>query len=1018
MKKILTATLCALTIICLMVIAGCDANTHTHDFSATYVYDEYTHWKECSDETCTEKAETADHSYQEEGTINTCTVCGYQYNSANTCEITLQTLGETVLSGVTITLRNEAQQQIAQAKTNVRGKVKFSDITPADYIVEIDDTTLPKGYYVPEEQSEIRLSATEMTKTIKLPSSLIDEQMPSGHRYYMGDVAHDFRTTSINASGTEKTISLSAYLSQYKAVVLNFWYSTCGPCKTEFPVMNDAYVKYREKLAVIAINSGADSEEGVARFVEENEDYVIDFVNDSTMFSPYNDAFSVSAWPTTVIIDRYGAIAFIETGMIDSLRDWETLFEHYTADDYVPNYVSEFNGDGSTEDDTVQLEKPNVEMPSSEEIATKITKINDLTDVNTFTYLAEDDEYSWPWILTERESVSCLKTSNKEKERSYSILFIEVDLRAGQQVFFDYFVSTENDTDILYVQVDTVLQHTFSGKNDTWNNDQLLYVAVKDGTYRISLTYQKNATTNAGEDTVYIKNLRIEEGTVLNKHYDLLYNATDNYTLNDDVTVPEEYKGYLNHVAYYYNETDGFYHVALSGNVSQKSPNDPILLADLYYATPWNTNSVWNLAFAKVGLFNEADPDYKEGCYEIIEDYSWLQNQSSSRYVPLNKELQQTLVDVVTDLGRTDHSSDPHNGVDQWLEVCRYYVHYGTDTASDVCYAIDNTVEALKWRVAKDYGTMTTDTMSIHVDVYSVHMPRGNYYRFKTTKAGAYLIRSHADLTNDYDSLSDQNNPLGFICDENGNILEENDDYVIEVQGYGEKDGVVQEGLARYALYDDNFYLYVYLEANTTYYVAGCFNNSGITGEYDVTINYLGATYSYFTACANDATYTYDENDPDFNIFILPKMGKDRFFIGDDGKYYAQEFDGSQGSLMYIRLIGPTFYYGSYSQYTLEQIIENIDSLIANGTLVNISESDKLYLKHMLMVSRTTYAEDHELYGYVEATQRLVSIINTIINGVDTEESTTYSQTSWLLTAYYYRNVNELTLQQAQAKYN
>ena len=72
----------------------------------------------------------------------------------------------------------------------------------------------------------------------------------------------------------------------------------------------------------------------------------------------------------------------------------------------------------------------------------------------------------------------------------------------------------------------------------------------------------------------------------------------------------------------------------------------------------------------------------------------------------------------------------------------------------------------------------------------------------------------------------------------------------------------------------------------------------------------------------------------------------------------------------------------------------------------------------MLVQALTTYDEDHELYGYVVASEKLVSILNKFANGEDTEGSGNYSYTSWLLAAFYYRNITPLTLQQAQSQFN
>ncbi len=978
---------------CISALAACD--TQPHSFSAEWESDESYHWHACLDDGCTEINEKAEHNFVQDGTVSTCTDCQYSYNTSSSYEVNVTTLGNTALAAVEVKLYDEGNTEIASATTNIRGKARFRDVTPANYTAKIVTSTLPLGYLIANEDNIATLTAETKSATIAVASEVIDAEMPAGTRYELGDVVYDFTTTAVGADGSNKSISLSAYLSVYDVVVLNFWFASCGPCLSEFPHMDEAFLDYSDKVALIAIDNGSDDAATVNAFVAKNG-YTFDFVNDESMFTYYN-AYGASAFPTTVVIDKYGAVAAIDAGSRPSASAWTSLFDYYISEDYVPDYTKSNTGEDESGGES-SLSKPDIPMPSTEDIATAITGENDYTNEETFLYSAYDDEYSWPWVITEWEGYTCLKTTNQHRVASYSILVINVQMKKGQQLFADYFVSTELEEDLLYIQVDKVLQYTLSGEDSVWNNDNLLYVARRDGNYRITLTYQKSTMTNAGEDTVFIKNLRLEEDTEISEHYDLLYNATDNYTLDETVTVPAEYTGFLNHVPYYYNETDGFYHVSLSGNTEIPSIHDPILYADLYYSTPWNFNSVWMLAYSETGLFNPADKDYKEGYYEAIEDYAWIQNNNVSRYVPLNKELQKILADVVADLGRTDNSQDPHEGVDQWLEICRYYVNYGTPAMDEQCLATDNTVEALKWRVAKDYGTVDADNpITIDVNVYSVHLPRGNYYAFKPLTTGAYLIRSHEPNASDYDVNA--LNPLGFLCDAKGNILEENDDFVIEIQGYDEKNN---------PLYDNNFYLYVYLEAGKTYYVGACFNDPYAMGEYEVTVSYIGESFQYFTSCAYDTTFTYDENDPNFELFILPKMGKDRFFIGDDGRYYAQEFDGSQGSLIYIRLIGATFFNG-YTEYTLEQMIEN--------DLIGDTLEEKLYMKGLLITARTAYEEGNELYGFVPAEEKLVAIINRLANGGEGGDSTTYSSTSWLLTAYYYRNVDENSMLAAEAKY-
>ena len=40
-----------------------------------------------------------------------------------------------------------------------------------------------------------------------------------------------------------------------RAVVLNFWYTECSACKTEFPALERAYKAYADTVSVVALDS-------------------------------------------------------------------------------------------------------------------------------------------------------------------------------------------------------------------------------------------------------------------------------------------------------------------------------------------------------------------------------------------------------------------------------------------------------------------------------------------------------------------------------------------------------------------------------------------------------------------------------------------------------------------------------------------------------------------------------------------------------------------------------------------
>lgn len=80
------------------------------------------------------------------------------------------------------------------------------------------------------------------------------------------ETAPDFTMT--NASGEE--VKLSDFFD--KPVVLNFWASWCGPCKSEMPHFEDAYQKYGEDINFVIVNltdGTRETVENASDFIEE-----------------------------------------------------------------------------------------------------------------------------------------------------------------------------------------------------------------------------------------------------------------------------------------------------------------------------------------------------------------------------------------------------------------------------------------------------------------------------------------------------------------------------------------------------------------------------------------------------------------------------------------------------------------------------------------------------------------------------------------------------------------------------
>ncbi len=231
------------------------------------------------------------------------------------------------------------------ARTDAEGKITFRDTTCEGYIAVLDGVSED---YIVEEFYPL---------TGELTTIVVEAQMQSGVDLNeitraLGDVMFDFTVTSTD--GVEYT--LSELLKEKEAVVLNFWYLECQPCRAEFPYLQEAYEQYSDRIEVLAMNPVNNDGEKIAAFKKELELTFPMFAVDPA----WEHAMQLTAYPTTVIIDRYGVISLIHKGSVTSTKVFTDAFEHFVGDDYEQGVVEniedlESEAPGSDPNEPVEL---------------------------------------------------------------------------------------------------------------------------------------------------------------------------------------------------------------------------------------------------------------------------------------------------------------------------------------------------------------------------------------------------------------------------------------------------------------------------------------------------------------------------------------------------------------------------------------------------------------------------------------------------------------------------------------
>jgi len=746
-----------------------------------------------------------------------------------TYNVSVKTAGGMAMPGVDVYVY--ADDTLADLKqygeTNADGIATFNMEKSDDYAIVVSGA--PKGYAVDASYAFSGNSAN-----ITLTSSVIKGENLAGATLGLGDVMYDFSVVTPEG----ETVTLSEMLQEKDMVLMNFWYTTCTWCVKEFPYMEQAYEQYSDKVGIIAVNP-FEEDPAISSFQAQ---YGLTFPM-AKCPSSWSATFSISGYPTSVIIDRYGVISLIEAGGITSIRPFINMFDHFTAENYEQKIFTALA-------ELVTNVKPTYEMDAPENVAAVLNSAE-----IPVTYRAEegeDAEYCWPFIQTEKNGEVCFKASNQEIDDSFAILYMDVELKAGQAVGFDYLASSEKSVDVMHVIVNDEPIYAISGveAEETWKSCYP-WVALEDGTYEVAICYIKDESTHEGDDTVYIKNVRIVDAADVDAAtYIPRYAATTedgfDYTYVDIVL----------------NEKDGYYHV---GN-----ENGPLLLAELMNYTQFSEEStIWDLAYD--GTITLDGHNYYD---DLVTYFNFASNASLNGVCTVNEELAE-LLKIVAEIAGFDGDEN------EWLKICKYFEVYGSEDSQ----LVDPIKGLAPFSAHKATQGKNVATNYFYYD--RPILPRGQLAEFIPSVSGVYRITSRNESQNGVDA---------WIFNENRE----------EIYVYEQSERLYNDS--------DNVSMLYYMEAGTPYYIDIAFWDVYEVGYIYYDIEYVGATYKLFRTCS-PGYFTYDTDATGEAMYHLIAGGID-VALGTDGYYYEDlglDANGNQkyGSKIYADFTGITGVFGS-----------------------------------------------------------------------------------------------------------
>lgn len=305
------------------------------------------------------------------------------------------------------------------------------------------------------------------------------EQMPI---YTLGSTLEDF--TVISADG--ESVTLSDVLKEKDVVLINLWATWCSACCHEFPMMEEAYLQYRDQVEIIALSTEEKDTPDVLKKFAQSENLSFILAQDTPDFF---SKFALEAIPCSIVVDRFGTVCYIAE-MLPDAASFMRLFDVFVGDDYTQSLLL----------NDVPPEKPRYAPSAPADIAAALDTANAQNPA---------DVYTWPMLAAQKDGRSVVVSSNTAVLNSVAAVSVRVDAKAGDAIAVTFKTSTEGAADILSIRINGETVKLFGGEHD-WMTYAVPVEA--DGSYDVTLSYSKDAYVNGGEDTVWIDSVSVLSG--------------------------------------------------------------------------------------------------------------------------------------------------------------------------------------------------------------------------------------------------------------------------------------------------------------------------------------------------------------------------------------------------------------------------------------------------------------------------------------------------------------------------
>lgn len=306
--------------------------------------------------------------------------------------------------------------------------------------------------------------------------------------YSLGDTIQDFSFTTYDG----QEITLSDVLKEKDAVMINIWATWCGPCRYEFPFMEEAYQQYQDDIEIFALSSSpaTDTDEALADFAKEMG-LSFKIGRDPVGFM---NALGATGIPTTLMVDRFGTICFIQSGAQTSTSAFVQLFEAFIGEEYTESVLYT----------TIPPKKPDVQPSSEAELSRALN-----VEGGCISFRNDASSLVWPMVVGEKDGRTVAASSNRNVMPSEARLHADISAKKDNVLAVTFKTSSEAGYDLMQLRINGETVKSFGGEKD-WMT--YAYSFPAEGEYTVTIAYAKDDANSAGQDTLWIDSVALLSG--------------------------------------------------------------------------------------------------------------------------------------------------------------------------------------------------------------------------------------------------------------------------------------------------------------------------------------------------------------------------------------------------------------------------------------------------------------------------------------------------------------------------